>query len=66
MNLSDTRIEQAGVMRCCLETVALEYSGKVVAIGMKSKCGHCGQEFTLVEATPYPKWKPDWQLGKDK
>jgi hypothetical protein len=67
--LRDTRIETAGVMRCCLATVAEEYEGgdsgqdKPVTIGMKSKCRHCNQTFTLVESKPHPKWKPDWQLG---
>lgn len=59
----------AGVLRCCLATVAEEYEGgdkgqeKPVIIGMKSKCRHCNQTFTLVEAKPHPKWKPDWQLN---
>lgn len=67
--LGDTRIEVAGVMRCCLATVAEEYQGKEgpegdqrVTLGMKSKCRHCKQTFTLVKAKPHPKWKPDWQL----
>ena len=70
--LSDTRIEYAGVLRCCLATVAEEYEGKngaedqKVKIGMKSKCRHCKQGFVLVEASPLPKWKPDWQIGGDK
>ena len=44
--LADTRIEMAGVMRCCLGTVAEEYEGKdgtedqKVSIGMKSQCRH--------------------------
>ena len=67
--LRDTRIEMAGVMRCCLATVAEEYEGgdngqdKPVTIGMKSKCRHCNQAFTLVETKPHPKWTPDWQLN---
>jgi hypothetical protein len=66
--LADTRIEMAGVMRCCLGTVAEEYEGKdgaadrKVSIGMKSQCRHCKEHFTLTEASPHPKWKPDWQL----
>lgn len=66
--LQDTRIERGGVLRCCLATVAEEYEGKdgepdrKVSIGMKSACRHCKQSFTLVEAKPYPKWKPDWQI----
>jgi hypothetical protein len=68
--LGDTRIEVAGVMRCCLATVSEEYQGKdgpegdkPVTIGMTSACRHCKQAFTLVEAKPHPKWKPDWQLN---
>lgn len=67
--LRDTRIEMAGVLRCCLATVAEEYEGgdkgqdKPVSIGMKSQCRHCKQAFTLTEAKPHPKWKPDWQLN---
>lgn len=66
--LADTRIEMAGVMRCCLGTVAEEYEGKngaedqKVSIGTKSQCRHCKEPFTLVEANPHPKWKPDWQI----
>lgn len=39
---------------------------KPVEIGMKSKCVHCGQAFTLVDAKPHPLWKPDWQLETSK
>jgi len=67
--LNDTRIEMAGVMRCCLATVAEEYQGKDgpegdqrVTLGMKSQCRHCKQPFTLVAAQLHPKWIPDWQL----
>jgi hypothetical protein len=66
--LADTRIEMAGVMRCCLGTVAEEYEGKdgtedqKVSPGMKSQCRHCKEPFTLTEAKPHPKWKPDWQI----
>lgn len=65
LELRNTRIETAGVMRCCLATVAEEYEGgdkgpnKPVAIGMKSQCRHCKRTFTLVEAKPLPTWKPD-------
>ena len=67
--LGDTRIEYAGVIRCCLATVAEEYQGsdgpagdQQVSLGMKSKCRHCNQAFTLVAASPHPKWKPVWQI----
>lgn len=64
MNLQDTRIEKAGVMRCCLATVAKEYEGnagdgtddKPVELGFKSKCEHCKREFTLVAADDPPDW----------
>jgi hypothetical protein len=67
-------------MRCCLATVAEEYQGKEgprgdqrVTLGMKSKCRHCGQGFTLALRTgerprwvseaawARPVWTPDWQ-----
>ena len=66
--LRDTRITQAGVMRCCLATVAEEYEGRdgaedaPVSLGMKSKCRHCGQAFTLVARDGFPAWLPDWQI----
>ena len=57
----------AGVMRCCLASVATEYegTGKPVTIGMKSKCSYCNLTFTLVKDKPHPKWKPDWQIEQD-
>lgn len=73
--LEETTIEQGGVMRCCLGTVAREYLGQRVKLGDKSKCLHCGTTFTLVMvpegtltcytrkiADKTPVWKPDWQL----
>lgn len=70
--LNDTGIEKGGVLRCCIETVALEYIGKIVRVGDKSKCHQCGEAFTLVMVPPgmvtcyrnpkFPVWKPDWQL----
>jgi hypothetical protein len=77
-SLEETRMETGGVLRCCIATVGLEYDGKTVKVGDKSKCGHCGEKFTLVEnegkRPPWftekewliPKWKPDWQIEKDK
>ena len=65
MNLEDTRIESAGVMRCCLETVAQEYEGKNVKLGDKSKCLYCNEPFTLVDVLNIPIWRPDWQLAED-
>lgn len=73
----ETAIEQGGVMRCCLGSVAREYllPGVKVKIGDKSECKHCHQKFTLVWVRPdqsscftkqildkTPIWKPDWQL----
>ena len=66
--LKDTRVEMAGVMRCCLATVAEEYADPEhpgVAIGMKSCCRHCSELFTLVAAKPHPKWMPDWVIRKE-
>jgi len=70
--LDETSIEQGGVLRCCLGTVAQEYKGKRVKLGDKSACQHCKETFTLVMVKPpmttcfrnptFPIWKPDWQL----
>lgn len=65
--LSETRVETAGVIRCCLQDVAMEYEGRTVKLGDKSKCPHCKTDFTLIwHTTPrgksYPLWIPDWQL----
>lgn len=71
-DLKDTHVEVGGVLRCCLESVATEYEDKAVHLGDKSKCKHCGEQFTLVLLRPgmqsyfknrsVPVWKPDWQL----
>ena len=68
--LDETRVETAGVIRCCLQDVAIEYKGERVALGYKSQCPHCKTRFTLVwHTTPrgksYPLWKPDWQITAD-
>jgi hypothetical protein len=66
--LKDTRIETAGVMRCCLATVAEEYADPEhpgVYVGMKSCCRHCSEPFTLLAAKPHPKWVPDWIIRKE-
>ena len=60
--IRDTRIETAGVYRCCLESVASEYSGQTVKVGDKSQCQHCGEKFTLVKEGESYVWKPDWQI----
>lgn len=64
-DLESTRITSAGVVRCCLLDVATEYLGKRVKLGDKSQCPHCNTTFTLVAQTPYPVWKPDWQIEND-
>lgn len=57
--LDETRIPAAGVMRCCLQDVAMEYEGKLIAIGSKSTCPHCKREFTLTKTEQdHPIWKP--------
>ena len=74
-DLSKTAIEKGGVLRCCFATVASEYEGRSVRLGDKSKCLHCGTQFTLVMVPDgivtcfaanvikkTPVWKPDWQL----
>jgi hypothetical protein len=47
--ITETHIPVAGVMRCCLASVAIEYvdAGSMVSEGDKSKCKHCGLGFTL-------------------
>ena len=37
----------------------MEYENQDVKIGDKSKCEHCGEEFTLVDAPEHPEWRPD-------
>jgi hypothetical protein len=65
MNLQDTRIEMAGVMRCCHGTVAEEYTGKDVHLGYRSQCRDCREPFTLMLKQKTPTWVPDWQLEKE-
>lgn len=69
--IEDTRIENAGVLRCCLATVADEFykpEKKHVALGTQSACLHCKTQFTLVEVEgrELPVWKPNWQIEADK
>lgn len=59
LRLIDTRIDTAGVMRCCLATVAEEYEGQDVQLGFTSRCRYCKAPFTLVQSQPYPLWTPD-------
>lgn len=77
MRLEDTVITQAGVTRCCLGIVALEYQGQEVELGAKSQCPHCKQTFTLThrqgekpafwsdEQWNTPIWLPDWQIKNE-
>lgn len=62
MKTEDTRITQAGVMRCCLSTVATEHLGGEVEEGEESSCLHCGERFRLVGGT----WKPVWQIERSQ
>ena len=76
MNLDETLMEQGGVLRCCIATVAREHGGQDVELGAVSECPHCHTKFKLVSAeeakkagTGYakptrPVWKPLWQLEK--
>lgn len=62
MNINDTRIETAGVFRCCLSTIGEEYIGSFVDIGNVSCCQHCKRKFVLTGAIPndaFPIWKPE-------
>lgn len=63
MKTEETTITPAGVLRCCLATVALEHLGEDVEAGEKSACQHCKEPFTL---TPEWKWVPDWQIKQDE
>jgi len=58
-------IEIVGVMRCCLGSVAREYTDKEVNYGYRSKCQHCHEPFTLTNVSKSPTWVPDWQLEKE-
>jgi hypothetical protein len=60
-SMDETRITVAGVMRCCLASVATEYEGTMVCEGMTSKCKHCGEAFTLIRDGEHYVWTPDWQ-----
>ena len=65
-NLLETRITAAGVMRCCLADVAMEYDGKPIHIGDKSQCPHCKTAFTLLDLPDgRAVWVPDWQITQD-
>lgn len=66
----ETEIEVAGVVRCCLATVAEEHlkpENRKVKLGAKSQCLHCKLTFTLAWCARRrkPIWKPDWQLEDD-
>ena len=64
VELQRTRITQAGVFRCCLATVANEWSEtSPVKAGYESECDHCGEVFRLVPGEPHMMWKPLWQLS---
>lgn len=49
VDVSQTRITIAGVIRCCLATVALDHldAGRKVQEGAVSACRHCDRTFTL-------------------
>jgi len=48
MNLCDTRIQTAGVFRCCFD-VTDEELVREVKVGDKRNCQHCGREFELMD-----------------
>jgi len=64
--LAETRIQTAGVMRCCLATVGDEWEGQRVKIGAASACKHCKQTVTLIDYRGRPVWYPDWQLDDER
>ena len=49
VDVQQTVISSAGVLRCCLATVACEHldAGRKVKEGDKSSCQHCKRTFTL-------------------
>ena len=49
VSVDQTTIPTAGVMRCCLSSVACEHldAGKMVKEGDTSSCQHCKRTFTL-------------------
>lgn len=62
--LGETCVQNAGVFRCCIDTVGDEFdNAQLLKIGTGSKCKHCGEPFTLTTNFPKPKWVPDWQLN---
>jgi hypothetical protein len=56
MKTEETRIPVAGVLRCCLESVAIDHLGKEVNPGDVSHCKHCGEMFVLCEDGH---WRPE-------
>jgi len=63
MKLSDTRIQTAGVIRCCLESIGDGYApDEELEIGFTSECKHCKQQFKLVKEFPHATWFPTWQI----
>jgi hypothetical protein len=64
MSIKQTRIPMAGVLRCCLESVATEFLDppQEVNEGQTSACKHCGMTFTLRQEKQGQKrvvWWPD-------
>lgn len=49
VDVFQTTIPTAGVMRCCLASVACEHldAGRKVSEGERSSCVHCKRTFTL-------------------
>lgn len=64
--LNETTITAAGVMRCCLATVAVEYAGLPVSEGMESRCAHCATLFRLVQRDGRLFWLPLWQIDQQE
>jgi hypothetical protein len=64
MKANKTTIARAGVLRCCLASVAEEHiqSGAEVDEGSKSQCIHCKEPFTLTRDGIHYVWRPDWQI----
>jgi len=59
-NVKETKIQTAGVFRCCTSSVAREYekSNQSVGIGAMSKCIHCERAFKLENKYNEMVWTP--------
>lgn len=65
MRFDETTLTMAGVIRCCLQSIADQFQDEdKVDLGDKAECKYCHTKFTLVQPDPArkPRWVPDWQI----